>query len=54
MGVSGDTRYCGRCGTRLAADNRGRVCGPCQRVKYGGAGRPAAGAAGVLAGRPDA
>jgi hypothetical protein len=32
MGVSGDTRYCGRCGTRLAADNRGRVCGPCQRA----------------------
>jgi transcriptional regulator with XRE-family HTH domain len=32
MSVNGDTRYCGRCGTRLAADNRGRVCGPCQRA----------------------
>jgi hypothetical protein len=32
MSVSRDTRYCGRCGTRMAADNRGRVCGPCQRA----------------------
>ena len=29
--TSEGTRYCGRCGTRLAGDNRGATCGPCGR-----------------------
>jgi transcriptional regulator with XRE-family HTH domain len=33
MGTSASRRYCGLCHARLASDNRGQFCSPCQRAE---------------------
>lgn len=43
MTAGSPPRYCARCGTRLAGDNRGTACGPCERHQAGshlGSGPP--------------
>lgn len=41
MGTSATgSRYCARCGSRLAGDNTASACGPCQRVARETADRP--------------
>lgn len=41
MGTSATgSRYCARCGSRLASDNTASSCGPCQRAARETADRP--------------
>jgi len=40
MRPSGTPRYCARCGTRLASDNAGTACSPCQRAAREAGGQP--------------